>query len=259
MRFLQPLAASLWVWFLVWTALVALVWVTGFGEQNAAEWASHRFLSELQQAQGAEPGLLSPLLTILRLLDPLWIVLAAINAYASLIWERGLATARRWAAILLASGLVANLLLNALTALRFTGALGMHLAHGRISLGWILLWATVILGARELARLIFPRASHTQTGLLAGVFAVATAANLEPVATKLRVFWLWNPGRVQGPNEAPLLVYALWLIGTSALAYFFRAPEVVRTRAATPRRAAATLLILNALCLGVLLAARLRG
>jgi hypothetical protein len=258
MRFLQPLAASRWIWFLIWTALVAVVWVTGFGEQNAVEWARHRFLSPMQQAQGVEPGLLPPLLAILRLLDPVWIVLAAINAYASLIRERGLATARTWALILLASGLAATLLLNALTTIRFTGALGMHLAHGRISLGWILLWVTVILGARELARLMFPRASHTITALIAGLFALATAANLEPVATKLRVFWLWNPGRVQTANEAPLVVYALCLIGGSALAYLLRAPEVVRARSA-PRLAAATLLILNAMCLAALLAARLRG
>jgi hypothetical protein len=259
MRFLQPLAASLWIWFLVWTVLVAVVWVTGFGEQNAVEWATHRFLSPMQQAQGAEPALLPPLLAILRLLDPLWFVLAAINAYASLIQERGLTTARRWAVVLLASGLAASLVLNGLTTIRFTGALGMHLAHGRISLGWILLWATVILGARELARLLFPRASHGQAALLAGLFAVATAANLEPVATKLRVFWLWNPGRVQGPNEAPVVVYVLWLVGAATLAFFFRAPEVVRTRGGEPRRAAATLLILNAMCLAALLAAQLRA
>src|SRR4051794_36127080 len=212
MRFLHHLAASLWIWFLVWTVLVAVVWVSGFGEQNAVEWAQHRFLSPTQIDRGVEPGLLPPLLTILRLLDPVWIVLAAINAYASLIRERGLATARQWAMILLASGLAATLLLNALTTIHFTGALGMHLAHGRISLGWILLWVTVILGARELARLISPRASHPQTALMAGLFAVATAANLEPVATKLRVFWLWNPGYVQTANEAPLVLYALWLI-----------------------------------------------
>lgn len=258
MRFLQPLAASLWIWFLVWTALVALVWVSGFGEQNAADWAGRNFLSPMQRAQGVEPALLPPLLALLRLLDPLWVVLAAINAYASLIRERGLATARAWAGMLLVSGLAATLLLDTLTTIRFTGTLGMQLAHGRISLGWILLWATVILGARELARLVFPRATHAQTAGLAGLFAVATAANLEPVATKLRVFWLWNPGRVQGPNEAPLTVYALWLAGAMALVFFFRAPEVVRTRAGEPRRAAATLLILNAMCLTALLAARLR-
>ena len=53
---------------------------------------------------------------------------------------------------------------------------GLDLAHGRVSLGWILLWVTVILGARELARLLFPRASHSQIALLTGLFSVATAA-----------------------------------------------------------------------------------
>lgn len=259
MRFLQPLAASLWIWFLVWTVLVAMVWVSGFGEQNAVDWAQHRFLSPMQQAEGVEPGLLPALLTLLRLLDPVWMVLAAINAYASLIRERGLATARRWAAILLASGLGATLLLNALTTIHFTGALGMHLAHGRISLGWILLWVTVILGARESARVMFPQASHALVTVLASLFAVATAANLEPVATKVRVFWLWNPGYVQTANEAPLLYYGLWLVGPALLVFLLRAPEVVRSRSGPALRAAVTLLILNAMCLGAVLAAKLRG
>ena len=264
MRSLQPLASGLWIWFLIWTVVVAVLWVTGFGESQATEWLERHFLTPEQAAQGATPLLQAPLLALLRLADPLWVVLAAANAYLSLVAERGLSVARRWMLVLLASAFVIGVASAwsrlPLGPIHFTGRLGPRLAM--VSLGWVLLWCIAILGARELARLVCPRASHGLLALIAALSVLATDLNLEPVAWKSRAFWLWFTAReywsADQLGHAPLQNYATWLIGAGVLAYLLRSPEVVRAGGQRPWRGAIVLLLLNALCLGTHLAERLR-
>jgi hypothetical protein len=268
MRFLQPLASGLWIWFLLWTGLVAFLWLTGFGEAQATEWLQRHFLTPDQRAENVVPALQAPLLTLLRLADPVWIVLAAMNAYASLIGERGLATGRRWMGLLLLSAVVI-LYVSAvkigigaawssfpLGPIHFSSRLGLR--FGPIALGWALLWCIVILGSRELARLIFPSTGHGAIAATVGLLAVVTDTNLEPVAWKIRAWWLWYPGQLPIPDHPPLQNYATWLLGALLLAYLLRSSNVIRPGVAKPWRAAVTLLLLNALCLATSLAERLR-
>jgi hypothetical protein len=261
MRSLQPLAAGLWIWFLIWTAVVALLWLTGFGEAQATDWLQNRFLTPEQQAERVIPAFQPALLTVLRLVDPVWVVLAAVNVYAALVQGQGLATARRWMGLLFASGAVIGAVSVwthfPLGPVLFTSRLGWRL--GPVSLGWVLLWCTIILGARELARWLWPRASHSAVALATGALALATDLNLEPVAWKLRAFWLWYPRQLPAPDHPPVQNYFAWLAGAALLAYLLRAPEVVRGGGEKRPRAAIILLLLNALCLTAQLASRWRA
>ena len=95
-RALEPLVSSLWILFLIWTALVALVWTTGFGEVELGERITN-------------PDLRAALALFLKILDPAWVTLGAANIYLGLAASEGLGVVRRWALIVIVGvGLVAG-------------------------------------------------------------------------------------------------------------------------------------------------------
>ncbi len=260
-RYLQPLAGGLWIGFLLWTMLVGVVWLSGFGEAEAAEWAQRRFLTPDQRAAGQSAPMGETMGSLLRMVDPLWMVLAAANAYLCLVQARGLATARRWALGIFAAAFAIGALSAStnwpLGPIRFTERLGWRL--GPVSLGWPLLWVVVLLGARELSQRLFARASHGQIAIATGFLALATDLNLEPIAWKVRVFWLWYPARLPTPEWPPVQNALTWLLAAAGIAYLLRAPEVIRAGGPRIPKAAVILLILNALCLATHLARWLAG
>lgn len=276
-RWLEPFAASLWILFMLWTVLVALVWTLGIGEAEVLAWTQRHFRLPLPDT-GAPPSstLQWVLVTFLRYLDPVWVILAAANVHAHTARREGLDVARRWAGILL----VAVIFIAWISAtthwplgpIRYTDRLGppmpnlLHwmqfperplewtgLRMGPVPLGLPLLWLTVILGARDLALRLRPALSQLQLALGVGVLGLFFEIALESVASKMRFFWLWPPGSLTAPLRAPAQSYLTWFGVSAALAWFLRekrlatlAPPATRSPASVFVLVLAVLLLANA-------------
>lgn len=236
-RALMPLIALLWPLFLVWTALVAAVWAAGFGR--------HRL-----DALVTNPELHSALAATLKSMDAIWLTLAAVNAYLALCSAEGLASARRWTAVTLVTGALIGLSSAAkgfpLGPVAFPKNLGPQL--GPVPLGLPLLWFVVVTGARDLGMRLFPKAGHLAISGLAGIFALLTDVNLEPVVWKWREWWLWWPADFSAPFHPPWQNFATWLFAGAGLAWCMRSESVVPRAGARRGRAAIVLACINGVC-----------
>jgi uncharacterized membrane protein len=244
---LEPLGSLLWVFFLVWTALIGLLWTTGWGETQLDAWVPNL-------------GLRRALIFLCKVADAVWIGLAAAVAYLCVADTHGLGTARRWALIVFA-GAAAIVAASVWTTwplgpARYTMQLGSKV--GPVPAGAPLLWLTVVLGGRALWMRLFRRASHGQIALGAGVCALLTDLNLEPHASQLRAWWFWYSPETHAAITAPLQNYATWLLGAALLAYLVREPRVVGDAPAHSDKLIVVLVLLNVVCLAGHLAAWLR-
>lgn len=237
-RAVAPLISTVWILFLVWTFLVALVWSSGFGEVQVA-----RFVKN--------PDLQAALRLVLRSLDAIWMTLGAASGYFALARAEGLPIARRWSAALLLAT-TALLLVNSATRwplgpLHFPGNLGLKL--GPVPFAAPLLWCVVIFGARDLAQRLLPRAPHAWTAVATGAAALLTDLNLEPLAWKWRAWWLWYPANLEPPANPPWQNYATWFCVAAVSAFLMRSPHVISRLAKRPPEPAVALLLINLICL----------
>jgi hypothetical protein len=244
--FLRSLASLGWPLFLACSVLLAVVWIGGVGEGSFAGIANADLRAALAWSA--------------RGIDVLWLALAAAAAYFALVRTEGLAVARRWATLVLGVSFllaVASVLTRwPLGAVFFPENLGWKL--GPVPLGWPLLWLVVVVGAREAVLRWRPRAAHHTVALLAGVLCLATAVNLDPLAWKFRVWWLWHPADLAAPAHPPLRSFAVWLLGGAALAWAMRSPHLVPRVRSRPWPPLLALLLLNAVALLTHLARALR-
>lgn len=233
-RHLSPLAGSLWIFFLILSALMAPVWAFDIGE---AQIRSAIAVPELREA----------LLWLSGIIDVVWMAVAAVVVYSSLVRKAGLSAARRMGALVLGcSWLVGALSVWSgwpLGQIHFTSRFGA--LFGAVSLGWLLLWCVVIFGARDAALALLPRASHPQTALLAALLAGLTDLNLEPLASKTRAWWLWME-RTPHPFAA-LQSSLVWCLAGLALAWCFRAPILAKAGSARWPRSVQVFVLFNAL------------
>ena len=124
-RSLAPLAGIFWALFIVTSVLVAIVWLTGFGDAAAAEpWFKRAFPNQ---------ELRSSLVLLSRAIDPAWIALGAVAVYLAIARNEGLALARRWTLVTMITGFLVTMMsaktrwpstsmdppLSPLTAVRF--------------------------------------------------------------------------------------------------------------------------------------------
>ena len=213
---LEPLGSILWILFLVWTGLVAVLWTTGWGEVQLDAWVKN-------------VGLRAALVFLCKVADAVWIGLAAASAYLCVADTHGLGTARRWALIVFAGAgaIVAASVWTTwpLGSVRYTLQLGSKI--GPVPAGAPLFWFAVVLGGRALWMRLFRRASHGQVAFGAGVVALLTDLNLEPLASRLRAWWFWYSPSTHEPIPPPLQNYATWFVGAVALAFLVREPRVV--------------------------------
>ncbi len=239
-RGLQPFVAGLWVFFVLVSLLVAVVWAFGIGEGSL-------------QRSISNTDLRITLAWLLARCDLAWITLAAANVYFTLVGSVGLATARRWGLLILGS-VVAMAWVSVLTGfplgpIRYGSALGLKL--GPVPLGLPLLWFSVIIGARETVLRFFPRVP--QGGLAAGVglLALLTDLNLESVAAKWRGFWFWSGGAPSAPPvfDAPLTTCLAWGILAAVVSLGLREGNVVSSAQKRPWQPIATLGIFEGILL----------
>lgn len=233
-RAFEPLLAARWTFFLVWTAILAVLWLSG------EDWLGGI----------ANPGLRAALVWVSRTADLIWLLIATANLYLHLAETEGLGKARLLAlTIFLVSTLAGAITVRTgypLGSIFYTTRLGPKLAS--VPLGWPLLWFVVVVSGRALAGRLMPHASHGTLALCTGIFAVLTDLSLEPVAIKVRLFWMWF---VTGtPVAAPPLWrnYASWFLFATAFAWLMRERRMA-SAARAPVLPALVLVVLHALLL----------
>lgn len=239
-RALEPFASGLWTLFILWTALVAVVWIADFGEANLYEYI-------------ANPGLRSALEFFLDSLDVAWVTLAAANCYLALTEVEGLAVARRWALLVIVGvwtvAALSRLFEIPLGPIHYTARLGTRI--GPVPFGLPLLWFAFIVGARSLVIRCAPRASHARAACGAGVLATLAGAILEPLAWIERAFWFWHPSHmdIEAIVPPPVQNYATWLAISWGFAFAMRETRIADASAGSFPRPALVFLILNAVFL----------
>ncbi|RYD74035.1 MAG: carotenoid biosynthesis protein, partial [Verrucomicrobiaceae bacterium] len=243
-----PLAGSLWIFFLVLSVIIAPIWAFDLGE---AQIRTSLRGKELQTA----------LLWLSHILDITWVTVAAAIVYSESVRAVGIATARRWALVVLAVSWVAAAASVRsgwpVGFLHFTGRLGFLL--GSVSFGWLLLWCVVVLGGRELALTVFPRASHAAISVLVGSLAGLTDLSLEPLASKTRAWWLFLEKSPAIPLPGPIQSALSWFLIATVLGWTMRGPTVVKRPASGLPKSAQVFLILHILLLAAHLGRTLRS
>lgn len=211
-RGLEPLVHALWTFFIVWSVIVVGLWMGG--EQSIASIA--------------HPDLRAAATLLVRAADALWLVLAAANVYLHLAEKEGLPRARLIAFTigLTAAGFAACSAWTGypLGAVFYTTRLGMKL--GPVPLGWPLLWFVIIVGGRELAARVLPKVSERALATITGGLALLTDLNLEPIATKFRLYWFWYVAGSHEPSPVLWRNSATWLFAAIALAWLLRDRKV---------------------------------
>ena len=239
-RALEPLAHGLWTVFVLVSLLVGAIWTLGLGESSVEKAISNTDLR-------------ATLVWLLGWVDFIWITLAAASVYLSLVSRVGLATARRWALLILGS-VFALAWVSAATGfplgqIRYGAALGLKL--GPVPLGLPLLWFSVIIGAREAVLRGWPRISHAGLSAGVGIIALVTDLNLESLASKWRGFWFWRAASPALPPvfDPPLGGSLAWGVLAGLLALALREPYVALSARKWAWQAAVTLAIFQAVFL----------
>ena len=245
-RVLEPFSAGLWTLFLVWTAIVAAVWLGEIGHVD------------LQQ-RISNPGLRGALEFFLRTLDAAWFVIAAASIYFSLVEAESLAVARRWTAIVLLGAWLISALSAWTTfplgAIHYTARLGLRI--GPVPCGLLLMWFAFVVGARALAMHVFPRASHLRISLLVGLLVAVTAVSLGSLAWKFRAFWWWRADATPGLAHARHI--GTWFLAAFGFAFVMRETRVASTAFAAFPRPAIVFVTFNTVFLLTHLARAIRG
>lgn len=220
--------------------MVAAVWALGLGEGSIERTVSN-------------PGLRATLVGLLAHLDLGWIALAAANVYLSLATQVGLATARRWALLILFA-VTALAWLGVATGfplgrIHYGSALGLKV--GPVPFGLPLLWFSIIIGTRETILRFRPRWGQWGLSASAGALAMLTDMNLEAPAAKLRGFWFWSPLAPDLPPvfDFPLTGSLAWGLLAALIALNLRELDVVNPVRKRPWPPMVTLAIFQAIFL----------
>jgi uncharacterized membrane protein len=232
-RGLEPVVHALGPLLLVWTAITAGLW-----------WIGDEWIGAI-----SNPGLRAAVAWISSTCDLLWLLLAALNLYLHFVAREGLARARGFAVVIIASAAAlaaaSTWTGQPLGHVVYTARLGARL--GPVPLGWLLLWIVVVLGGRAFVERMLPRASHAAVSVWTGFAALGTAANLEPIATRLRLYWFWYDPATHLPCAPPWQNYAAWLLVPMALGWMLR--EQLGARGRRTWESAAILPLFNGLLL----------
>lgn len=239
-RSLEPLVAVLWSVFIAWTAWLAVVWILPVGASalGLADGGSVPRNEDLRRAA----------LLLANQADIAWLALAAMNLHLVLTRAHGLRTARSWLAFSAGGALVLGLL-NGQTSvifgsLYFGDSLGVKFLG--VALGWVLLWAVLVIGSREAVLWMRPRASHGLTAILTAAVVLLTVSNLEWPARFVRGWWVWQRGDAGG---VPWQFWIAWFIWPGLMAFAMREKDVASAAAGRSARPVFILAALNAIAL----------
>lgn len=246
------LLSLLWPLFIAVSVIVLVVWVTAFSPAVVADPA---FAVRVPSG-----SLRAALAQVLRVLDPAWILLGAVNAYLALAQSEGLKTARLWSGMALLAGFAISAASAAtglpLGPVHFPANLGIQL--GPVPFALPFLWMAIVIGARDAVHFALPRTAHGATALLAALLCLLTALNLDPLAWKYRAWWLWHPARFDAPAHPPLENFLVWFAAGAVLVWFMRSPRVAPRSARPWHQPMLILAAINAVALATHLSRLLR-
>lgn len=220
-----PLLSLLWIIFLIFTTVGFVVMPLGIGAVEVQQWVKN---SGLQQT----------LILLLKHADSFWMLLAAVNVYFYMIEREGLVTARRWALLLIiASGVLEWT--GTVTGFPFGPYIYTDNFGGRI--GGVLpyaiplAWLVVVMCSRYALLAFFPKLNPWFLSLGVALMALITDVNMEPVAWKVRAYWLWYPHDPAPPHWPPWQNYASWFVAAFLLNLALRGERVAGERVSALR------------------------
>lgn len=161
--------------------------------------------------------------------NPLWVLLGAAVAYASLAAGSGLAAARVTAAALLAgfAAVLLAALVSGVMPLMFTAHVGPRLGGVLPVLPVVLAFSVLVLGQRAVASL-WPAAGRWSVMAGAAVVFTGTLANAAAFLSGVRLWWLWNPlGGIIPAWVAPAILLGAFVCA-ALLAWAIPAPTRLR-------------------------------
>lgn len=239
-RSLEPLVGVLWGVFLVWSAWLAVVWITPLGAIALG------FEGNAPAPKNAD--LRRAVLILAQNADLVWLALATMNLHLVLTRAHSLRTARAWLAFSAGGALLLGVLNVHLGVpfgrMHFGAALGAQFLG--VALGWVLLWAVLMMAAREAVLWMRPRASHRLVAILTAAVVLLTVLNLEWPARFVRGWWVWQ-GRETG--GFPWLKWLAWLVWPGLMAFAMREKNVASAAVARSGRPVIILAVLNAIAL----------
>ncbi len=192
----------IWRLFLLWSAigLVVMPWNPG--------------LREISQITN-DPVLQSWMLEFLRNADAVWIFLAALTVYFWMIRTDKLVNARIQAAIIMTGATLVEWIGHEtgqpFGPYLYTANFGPRLG-GVLPLAIPLAWVVIVICATALMRRTPLAGNRFATATGAALIATLTDVNLEPVAWKVRMYWLWYPGQDEMPTWPPIQNYLSWFV-----------------------------------------------
>jgi len=164
---------------------------------------------------GENPLLYSLLDTFDRHADAVWMFLAAAILVALLIPLWGtLMTLRQFLFIAVTTGILETV--GVLTGFPFgdyeyTNRYGFRL-FGTLPLAIPFAWFVVVAGGGAAVSSLLPALGRWRRALAVAFLAVLTDLNLEPIAWKLRGYWLWYPDELEPPGHPPFCNYLAWFV-----------------------------------------------
>ncbi len=248
-----PRSPADWVWlaFVAWTAIGVVVLPLDLGERQVHAWIGNETGRRYANA-------------FLQESDAIWILLAACSVYLHTAAAEGLATARRWALlILLGSACFESVGVRTgfpFGAYRYTSHFGWRIA-GVLPAAIPLAWFVILICGRYLVLTLRPQATRTEVALGVAVVALLTDLNLEFVAWKIRGYWIWYPGLAAAgtPNWPPWQNYLSWFLLSGLLSLLLPPNYALRTNHPPSTRPVIILVLMNFLFACAQLVYWLRG
>jgi putative membrane protein len=195
-----------------------------------------------------------------RGLDSVWTALGAVLVYLAVVRAEGIDVARRWCGLAIIVGFIVSAASAAtgwpLGPVSFPQNLGWKI--GPVPFALPLLWLLLIIGSREVALRLLPKAGHASVSLLTGALTLGSILNLDPIAWKYRAWWLWYPLPGTGLNHAPWQCFITWACAGVGLAWLMRSPHVAPRVPVRPMAPVTVWCVLNGICAVTDLALRLR-
>ena len=162
--------------------------------------------------------------------DPILILLAAANTHLLACRQWTPQEARSWAVLIMLLSYGVEMV-GVLTGLPFGNYIYTHnfgpvLFH--VPLAIPLAWFVVVTNVLLVIRSVAPHLSRLAEALIGGILCMLYDYTLEPFATRVKSYWVWEGGNVAMIN------YPAWLMISGVLIWFF-APSLMTRNRLDPR------------------------
>ena len=244
-RSLEPLVAILWGLFIASSVWLAVVWLAPLNSTTLG------FAMEEGAPLPPNAAFRAAVLLLAQNADLIWFALAVVSLHLVITASNGLAAARAWLAFTAGSALLLGWL-NVTTripfgAMAFGDGLGGKLFG--VPIGWPLLWAALVIAAREAVLWAKPRLSHASVSLVSALVVLATIANVEPTVRHSRGWWDWFLDTPRNPSGVHVWAWVAWFIWPWLVVFSMREKDVVAGVAPRTVRPMIILAVLNVVAL----------